>query len=126
MIGPAAKIVSELVSHPRVGAIGFIFAVGAATLGYTWGNESFATKQQLNTFESAIQTQINQAKRDIVSQVDRKIIRRELRLTEDSIRKITQQISLGLCADPDCRFNKAEKEVLERRVQSLKDELNSP
>lgn len=124
MITATVKIISELVEHPRVGAIGFIFAVTAAAIGYAWGNDTFATTQQMAALESSIEKKLESTKDEIITDVNRSMVQREINLTEDSIRKITQQISLGLCADPECRFNSAEKEVLERRVESLKSEIN--
>lgn len=122
-MGAFITIIRELMDHPRVGAIGFIFAVCAAWVGYTWGNDKFATNEQITSLELVFEQKLNLTKHEIINKLDEKMIKREVVLTEDSIRKITQQINLGLCADPGCSFNKAEKEVLERRVQSLKDEL---
>lgn len=107
-----AALVKEIIQHPSVGMLAFFTAVSTLVGGYFWGSSTFA---------SAIQ--VKQMKLEIVSEIDQRIIKRDIATLEIQIREETQKIELGICADPKCKWDKAQKQTLERRVQTLRENL---
>lgn len=117
MWGFFATAIHALADHPKAGAVASILTLCAAGLGYVWGSNTFVAKADLEGQLEAHQTAI-------IEKVDKRIIQRDIESKEETLRKYTQMISLGLCPREDCAYTLAEKETLERQIENLRDKLN--
>ena len=123
MFGPLINLATELVKHPAAGALGIILTVCAIFIGYVWGSENFATQESVAESITALKQDITNAESRIVRELDRKIIKRDIATREEQMRQYTQQIELGICPNNDCRWPMAEKAVIERQIETLKEQL---
>lgn len=107
---------SALAEHPKAGALASLLTLAAAAMGYVWGTNTFVSIEDLDG-------QLVDHRQAIIQTVDKRIIRRDIETKEETLRQYTQMIQLGLCPRDDCAYTQAEKETLQRQIDTLQRKL---
>ena len=123
MFGPLINLATELAKHPAAGAFAIVLSICAIGVGYVWGSDNFATRESVAESITALKQDITNAENRIVRELDKKIIKRDIATREEQLRQYTQQIELGICPNNDCRWPMAEKAVIERQIETLREQL---
>jgi len=106
MFGDVLTGLVELVDHPKVAVIGFLFAIAATFVGYAWASQAH---EDLKT--------------NIVTEVADTMTLRDIKQAEQNIARLTTRINLHRCGNPECDIEKAERENLRDYIKSLREDL---